>query len=239
MKIVRILSVLLIPAGLWWQAALAAAPPANPPGPPQAAAAPAPVLFRGQTLFHLKTWIGAFSPEARAQAIVDRLERVASSPFRAIPALQAVNQEQSIDIDCGDTILMTVTEADARAEGVPRDLLGRQRLEALQAVLQAQSWRTRLKGLARVLAWALVITGAGLAVAVGLRKATGRLRRGILAVPENRFLHLRIQNLELVSASRMRQLLVRLPGWPSLPWDPCGTWARRSWATCPACSRWR
>lgn len=200
MKISRLAGCLLLFCSLWTHAALAAPAKAD-----ALAAPPAPVVFQGTTLFHLNTRVGAFSPEARAQAIATRLDRLTDDPFHPIPALLLVNQEQSADIVCGDTILATFTEADARAEGIPLEALARQRMAALQAALETQTWKAKLQGFALVSLWVLLATIGGLGLLGGVRAAFNRFRRRILAVPEGRFLQFKVQNLVIVSSGRMRQ----------------------------------
>jgi small-conductance mechanosensitive channel len=193
---------LLISVGLWAQ---------TPPVPSsEAQLKPSiPVVFKGETIFEVKTRIGSFTPEARARAITERLERIVSDPFHPLPPLQAANQEQSTDILCGETILLTLTEEDAHAEGISRERLAQQRIAQIQPVLQAQTWRAKLKSLALSTLWTLLVTAGGFGVFRGVRFGFGRFGRSILAISEESFLRFKIQNLELVSSARMRQLSLK------------------------------
>ena len=92
MKSPRLLAGFLVTLSLW---ALPSQHPSTQTAPPTPAAL---VVFREQPLFSVKTRVGSFTPEARAQAIVERLDRVASDPFHPLPPLQAVSQEASTDI---------------------------------------------------------------------------------------------------------------------------------------------
>jgi len=178
------------------------------PAPP----AEATVVFRGQTLFALKARLAAYTPQDRARAITERLERVASDPFQPLPPLQLAPQETSVDLLCGDTVLMTITEADAKAEGLTREALAQQRLEQIQPALQAQTWKTRLKHLALSVLWTLLVTAGGYLVFRGVRLGFQRLRARLDAIPEGKFPTLRLQQLELIPALRVRQASLRLLG---------------------------
>jgi len=197
MNPLRILAALLIPLALGAQS----------PGP--ASRPEAPVVFRGQTLFLVRTRVGSFLPEARAQAIGQRMEKLVSDPFQPLPPLQAVDQETATDLLCGEIILMTITEEDARAEGTTRQALAQQRIDAIQPVLLAQTWRAQLRNLAWSLLWILMVTSAALAVFWAVRRGIRRARSRLSEIPEGAFLRIRIQELDLVSASRMRFLALK------------------------------
>ena len=104
---------------------------------------------------------------------------------------------------------MTLTEADAQAEGQSREALAQQRLSLMQTALQAQTWKAKLKSVGVLALWAILATAVGLLLFLGVYRAFRRLRSRIGAIPEERWPRLKIQNLELVSTSRMRQLALR------------------------------
>ncbi len=183
----------------------------NPPGSAQGKGG-APVVFRGKTLFSVSTRVGSFTPEARAKAIVERLERVVADPFKPLPPLQALPQEHSTDVTCGEAILLTLTDEDARSEGMGREALAMRRIEVLRPALQAETWVAKLKSLALSVLWTLLATAGGFAVYQGLRALFRRLRERIEGIPEGRFIGIRIQKLELVSSQRMRQLTGKAVG---------------------------
>ncbi|WP_447975060.1 mechanosensitive ion channel family protein [Nitrospira sp. Kam-Ns4a] len=69
--------------------------PANPP------AADAPVLFDKKELFRVYDKLGPLGPEARARAVMDRLERLAMRPFRP-------GDRVTIADTCGDVVEKTL-----------------------------------------------------------------------------------------------------------------------------------
>ncbi|MCE1230032.1 MAG: mechanosensitive ion channel family protein [Firmicutes bacterium] len=175
--------------------------------PPQAApVVEAPVIYQDKELFRIRTRLGSFTPEARARAITERIHRLTDDPFAALPALQVADQGTTSDVLCGDTVLMTLTEEDAKAEGMPRSELAQDRATKLQATLHNQAWRERVKDLAFAALWTLLVTVVGFLVLKGVNYLFGRLRARVLAIPENEFRRLRLQRLELIGAQRMRSL---------------------------------
>ncbi len=172
----------------------------------------APVVFKGKTLFSVNTRVGSFTPDARAKAITERLERVVSDPFKPLPPLQVVAQEHSTDVVCGETILLSLTDEDAKAEGLTRDQLATRRMDVITPALQAQTWVAKMKSLALSVLWTLLATGGGWVVFRGLNALFRRVQGRIQAIPEGSFLAIRIQKLEVVSPQRMRQLTGRAIG---------------------------
>jgi len=201
MKIFPVVATILLAVGLR----------AQPPSFPVDAhpTASCPVVFRDQTLFQVNTRVGSFTPEARAKAITERLERITSDPFQSLPPLQVVNQEQSTDIVCGEMVLLTLTEEDAKAEGLSRGLLAQQRIAVIQPALLSQNWKARIKSIALSILWTLLVTAGGLSVFWGVRFGLRRFRGKLFAIPEEDFVRFKIQNLEVISAARMRQWTLR------------------------------
>lgn len=180
----------------------------QPPAPPPSTT----VVFRGKELFAVKTRVASFTPEARAKAIVERLDRVISDPFHPLPPLEASPQEHSTDILCGETVLMTITQEDALSEGMSMEALAQKRIAQIQPALQAETWLAKIKSLALSVLWTLLVTLGGWGVFLGVRSAMRRIRQRVEGVPEGSFMHLKIQNLDLVSAGRMRTMVLRTLG---------------------------
>ncbi len=75
------------------------------------------VTLDGEPLFPVRG-VMAYPAEKRAQVIAGRIQAVAADPSVSVDALRFVETEHGSDILAGDQFLMTVTEADARREGV-------------------------------------------------------------------------------------------------------------------------
>lgn len=68
--------------------------------------------FFGDTLFHLYSKLGAFSPKERADGISDRIERLGDISRFSLDTLKVVSTVNSEDIVYGEMIIMSVTEID-------------------------------------------------------------------------------------------------------------------------------
>lgn len=82
-----------------------------------------PVAPYGDTLFFITTRAGSFRPQARAEAIVQRILQVGSAPFYAADSLRIDTVEGAHDIVYGDVVLMSISKHDALAQGRSPDEL--------------------------------------------------------------------------------------------------------------------
>lgn len=180
--------------------AAAAAQSATPEvATPAQAPAGAPVVIRFDTVLIVPTRLGSFSAADRAAAIEARVRRAS---LMGNDSVQVVPGETSTDLVAGETIFMTVTEADAAALGRPRGDVAADfasRLTAqIRVVSRAQTLKTVLVG-----ALYTVLATAALVVLLVL---LGRVFPHVYARIESlrpRMPSLRIQTLELLSASML------------------------------------
>jgi len=76
--------------------------------------ASAPVVFEDEPLFVIYDKIGPFTPQERARAVIERLERLAKDPYAGRDTVTATDQELTSELVSGETVVMTVTERDAQ-----------------------------------------------------------------------------------------------------------------------------
>ncbi len=202
-----------------WMLAQAPDPGASQPPAPQAPASQvvklpsgALVTFRDQPLFKVQGLSSQFSPEARAKAIQGRLERILEDPLQSMPKLALVEAENASEIFCGETLLMIVTEEDAKAENASRQELAKKRLEQLDVLLASQTWTARLRRTALIAFYALLVTLGGAIVWRALGIGMAQARKKVQSIDPERFPHFKIQNLELISESAMRSLTLKALG---------------------------
>ena len=171
-------------------------------------AAQAPVQLDGETVFTIQVRAASFPPEARAAAVERRLQRLAADPFLGVKQLDAVDNGESTDLMAGEQLLVTVTEADARAAATPRAELAQAWSQAILGALQRHSLAHRARALAVAGAQTLAVTLGALLLLWLLGRGFRRLYARIEA-SEGLFGGFRIQNLELLSTERTRQLAQR------------------------------
>ena len=175
------------------------------PAPPPAA----PVLFDGDTLFLIRTPIGAFTPAERADAISRRLTRFVGEP-RALSAdsFNVVSDSTGAEVRLGTEPIMVVTPADAAVEGRPADSLAADYRTRIAGAVGRKMEASGLRALIIDAVLALLVT----VVLVVLLRLLGRGFRALhrwLAAARNTTIHgLRIQRVELLSADQLAGTLV-------------------------------
>ena len=105
---------------------------------PAQAAAPetptAPVVVDGITLARVRG-ISAYPAERRAREIADRITALASDPSVPVDSVEVRERAEWTEIAAGDRRIMSVQDADAQVEGIPRQALANvYRLRIAEAV---------------------------------------------------------------------------------------------------------
>ncbi|MEI6682879.1 MAG: mechanosensitive ion channel family protein [Bacteroidota bacterium] len=94
----------------------------------------------GMSVFNIYTRLGPFSPEERAKAIEKKLKVIADDPFYRSDSIRLIEGETTCDIMYRETVITTVNDGDARAEGATRALVaGARQAKIIYAI---QNFRT-------------------------------------------------------------------------------------------------
>ena len=185
----------------------ACAQPAPQPNPEPKASAN--VTIGDQSLFPIYTQLGPFSPQDRAKAASRRLAQFVKQVLISPNAIAADAHETSTDILAGEVIVMTVTEPDAAAAGVPRSVLAndyvRRMRDAVSKVRGEYSYQSLLLGAL----YATLTTLALIVMLMAFRPFFPRLYDAIGRWRGTRIRTLRIQSLELLSAGRITEMLIQ------------------------------
>ena len=138
----RLTLLMLLFFALAWPAA-AGAQQDDPTPTPQATPATiegAPVVVNGQELFRLQTRVGSITATERAALVADHISRLANNPFTGELTVTVVDTENTTDIVIGDQVLVSVSDADAVAEGRERQELAQEWAALIQtAVAEGQN----------------------------------------------------------------------------------------------------
>src|SRR5262245_6448212 len=175
---------------------------ARPDGIEERAAETAPVVVDGEALFRVRG-VSAYSAEARARAIGDRIREAAADAAVPSSALTLARGERSVDIAMGDHRIMSVFDADAAVEGLHREDLAQTYAVRIRGAVDAYR-RDRAPRQLLVGAAAALVATAVLVILVLLLRALGR--RVHVAV-ERRFRRqvesLEAQSHQIVQAERV------------------------------------
>ncbi len=196
-----------------------AAEPAQPPTSgglpaPAAPAAPeergAPVVFWGETLFRVYAKLGPFTAEDRAKAIGDRLERLRQDPTFHTDVVTVADHETITEILARGVTIATVGDEDATPEQLPRQVLGRQYAQEIQAAIDRVRRQTTPRGILLGVAFALLATVALGLIVLLVNRAFGFARARIDSWRGTRIRALRVQRVELLSADRIADAITGL-----------------------------
>ncbi|MDD2852664.1 MAG: mechanosensitive ion channel [Desulfuromonadaceae bacterium] len=179
-------------------------------------ALPAPALpegmvtLDGKPVFAIKAKVLSFSPIDRAEAISARLARLIKDPLYNSNSVKVIDGETVSDIVTGDTILMSITESDALAEGKPRLLLAEDHATKIRTVIDTRnkeySLHSILFGALYTLLATIVLVAALMAIKYFLPRTIAKIEswRGIYI----RSLH--VQSIEIVNEERITAVIISL-----------------------------
>ncbi len=188
--------------------AAASAVPARPDTLGQATVG-APVIVRGDTVLYVPARFGAFTAAERAAAVADRVRKLSRVK---VDSLVLVVGETSTDVLAGETVLMTVSDADAAARGVARAALAAEFSAALLAEVERVSLKATLQVVALGAFWTLLATAALLTLLVLLNRFYPKVTAAIDALRRRQMTGLRVQGLELLSAGGVADVLTGAAG---------------------------
>lgn len=184
----------------------AAAPPAEPPQP----VVEEPVLLDTKQILTVSTGLLSFTPRERARAISDRLDKVSRDRLLPVDKVAVVEAETTSDIVLQDRVLMTVTEADAKVAGKPRQELAQGYADTIRDALIAYRSERNIKSLLIDTAQALGVTAVLVVVLLGIRRTVPWLQARITAWKGTYIRTLRFQSIELVHEDQMVALLLSM-----------------------------
>lgn len=167
-----------------------------------------PLIVGGEEILRFKTTISGFTPAERVDAIQDRIKKVLSLPdFQ--PTLKLTDTGYSTDIVCNQTIILTVTDVDARLVGYKnRNVLAQDCADKLTRALaiekQAHSPKVILLASAYTAASIVILVLVLLiysALFPMLYRQIDRLRGKYIKA-------LKIQNSELLSEDSLSEIVI-------------------------------
>lgn len=96
-----------------------------------------PVVFENRELFRVYSTLATYQPQERAMVIAERIYLLARGRSFDAETMRLLERAQRTDIMAGEISIASVTDADARAEGRPRQQMAQQRLQIIrEAILE-------------------------------------------------------------------------------------------------------
>ncbi|HEY1947668.1 MAG TPA: mechanosensitive ion channel domain-containing protein [Bryobacteraceae bacterium] len=167
------------------------------------------VTVGDQILFPIRTRLGPFSPENRAKAASTKLERLMKDVSISSDAITVDEHETSTDVVAGEVIIMTVTEPDAAAAGLSRSTLANNNARQMRAALTQVRSEYTYKSLMKGALYAALATLVLISVLIAFRFFFPKLYGAIERRRGTSIRTVKIQSLELLSAARITDTLIR------------------------------
>ncbi|MGH9686243.1 MAG: mechanosensitive ion channel family protein [Candidatus Acidiferrales bacterium] len=167
----------------------------------------APVVIDGKTLFTVREQLFTFSPQQRAQTTVERVDWLSKQPKNQIQSTHPEDEGAYTEIVSGDTVLATVSDADARAAGKSRQELAEAYTGQIRAAAEALQKKYGLQSILLSVLYALLATAVLFLLLKFLAVIFPKVYAKLAAWHGVYIRSLRIQKLELVPAERITALL--------------------------------
>lgn len=167
--------------------------------------ASAPVVFEDEPLFVIYDKIGSFTPQERARAVIERLERLAKDPYAGRDTVTATDQELTSELVSGETVVMTVTERDAQPTGKSRQELAKDYAQKIQAALTRSREQVTLRSLIIDAGLALLDTVILIILLVLSNKTFPKVYARIEVWRGTVIRPIKIQHVELLSADQITE----------------------------------
>ncbi len=167
----------------------------------------APVVLMGETLFFVYDKIGPFSPQDRAKAISDRLSRILRDPLADANNIKIFDRSEITDILIGDIVIMSVTNGDARAVNMPRQVLTEDYANNIKNEIIDIKVRTSAKNILIAVVLSLGVTGIFI-FAINLSNRLLKLLYSKIEQWQNTRIHsLKIHDFEIFSVERITSVI--------------------------------
>jgi len=166
------------------------------------------VVLDGTSIFSIRTDSHSFTAEDRARTISRRLAKLAQDPLFQIESLKVEDSDFITDIISGDTVIMSVTEGDAKAEGKPRLVLAGEFKDKIHAAMDAYQKEYSLKSILFGALYSLLSTIALVVAIFGINRFYPKLVANIYLWRGTVIRSVMIQSFEVLTEERIIAILV-------------------------------
>ena len=163
----------------------------------------------GEELFNIRAGVGAFSPEERADAVSNRILKIADDTTIAVEKIRIEEKPLTTNLTVDNRILLTITDADARAADQSRQQLARNYQEKIQKSITQYRIERSPDYIRQGIFNSAIATVLLVGILVLFAIVFPWLYR-ISNLQATRFPAIRIQNFELLTATRISRLLIGL-----------------------------
>ncbi|MEM7553318.1 MAG: mechanosensitive ion channel domain-containing protein [Cyanobacteria bacterium P01_A01_bin.84] len=169
-----------------------------------------PVELGGEVVLNIRTGVGAFSPAERAQAVSNRLIKIANDPTVKVERIAIEDKPLTTNITLENRVLLTITDADARAADQPRLSLAKSYQEKIQKTITQYRIERSPDYIRQGIIRSIIATIILLAIFIVFALLFPWLYRKVNNLEGTRIPAIRIQNIELLPVTRISKLLISL-----------------------------
>lgn len=204
--------IMLMTAAISWAAPQKKIASTAPVGVPNAVSAPAAgqVMLSGKPVLSIKTRVLSFSPEDRAKTISSRLDRLANDPLFQPSSLKVVDSENTSDIIFGDMVVMSVSDADATAEGKPRLVLAEENAAKIRMAVEVRNKEYSVRSLLFGALYSLLATLALVTALVLINRFLPKLIAKTESWRGTYIRSIQFQTIEILNEARIAAIITSL-----------------------------
>ncbi len=171
-----------------------------------------PVTLDGRPIFFIRRGVSSFSAEDRANAITQRIKRIAQNYSTALENLKIAPNpyDSSLYLSLDKEVILTITEQDARAYFSTPEVLARDALQRIKDAIDQYRQARRPEQLLRNTLYTAIASFAFLGAVFLIVKLSGKLFPWFRALIESHAPGIKIQNTEIISSSKISFLGLRI-----------------------------
>lgn len=170
----------------------------------------APVIFEEETLFTLYDKLGPFTPQERAKAIEDRLIQLSQDSKISLDEIGINDVDHTTMLTVGSTIIMAVTDGDAKPLDLTRQAIAKDYAKKIQAAVTKSREQVSVRALIIDTGLVLLDTAIFIAFLVAFYKLFPKLYEKLRGWRGTYIPPIKIQRVELLSADQIVSAVIAI-----------------------------
>ncbi len=166
-----------------------------------------PVNPFGMALFYIKTNIGPYNAESRAETITALIKKLAEDPFFDPDSLKIVHDEGDINVEYRNQVVTSITAGDAKAENKPADIIAFERHKQIAAALKTRIQQNSEAGIIKSVIFSGIVLVLLILFIFLVNKLHNYFDRKIVAAKSGLLTKIKIRDYQVVPINRQIQIL--------------------------------
>jgi small-conductance mechanosensitive channel len=171
------------------------------------------VVLDDKPLYTITEKVLSFSPVDRARMISDRIAKLTKSPIFRPDSIATADTESTTDIVAGDSIIMSVTDNDAKAAGKSKEVLAKEYADTIRSAIEAHNREYSMRSILFGGLYTLIATLILVAFIIISKLLFPRITNKIESWRGTRIRSIKIQSVEILHEDRIVELLIKTVKW--------------------------